>query len=168
MSFFKQEKLFSEEECKYILEKYTLLDKGLETEDAGGKRFSFVPINESEDNWLLDRLIKWAMKETQLDFDWFKAPKENKEFWMLSYGPEDIFKKHIDDVLGRKFTVGLLLNNDFIGGDFLCYENNSVHRFYNIIGNCYIFSSDLVHEVRKIIIGERHVVLMFINETQIN
>ena len=79
-----------------------------------------------------------------------------------------MFKKHNDNKHNRVYGCGLLLKNDFKGGDFIVYTpKDEIIQFNNIIGNCYLFESNLYHEVTEIIEGNRSVVLIFFRNSQI-
>jgi hypothetical protein len=166
MSLFKQEVIMTKDECDLVLKKYK--SQSQEYETGPDKNFGYVSINVFEDEWLLRILLSFVEKETNLKVEWHKPTKDFfKEFWLQTYQEGDRFNKHMDKYHGRKYALGVLLNTEFEGGDFICYKENEIHKFDKIIGNCYIFSVELVHEVTKITSGERNVLVMFVNENQI-
>lgn len=165
MITFKQKVLFTEQECDLILKTY--MDKPIdEIENTDTRKYQSKNINYNSDKWILDRFINWVENELNVKIEWSKA--EIKEFYLQSYTTGDVFKKHNDNKHNRVYGCGLLLKNDFKGGDFIVYNpKDEIIQFNNIIGNCYLFESNLYHEVTEIIEGNRSVVLIFFRNSQI-
>ena len=115
----------------------------------------------------MDRFIDWISSEIGCEIVW-DANRNSDEFYFQTYKKGDKFEKHTDNSYDRVYTIGLLLNNKFKGGNFLVdvTPDNSV-LFKNVIGNCYIIESMLKHELEEITEGERHIVLVFIKNSQI-
>jgi hypothetical protein len=66
------------------------------------------------------------------------------------------------------YSVGLLLNDGFSGGDFIVDINkNESVLFDNKIGNCYFFESKYQHELMEITNGTRHIILVFFKKQQV-
>jgi len=81
---------------------------------------------------------------------------------LFKYGQGDFFKAHIDDPntsFGRVVSVSMVLNDDFIGGEFE-FERFNV-KIKPETGNIIVFisSSPYYHEVHPIVEGTRYVAL---------
>jgi predicted 2-oxoglutarate/Fe(II)-dependent dioxygenase YbiX len=168
MSTFKQKVLFTKDECDLILQLYK--DKKTEyiQSNSDVTSFTYNALNEVTENWVLDRLIKWIESEIDVTINWNTTYK--KEFYIHSYNKGDKFAKHMDSgaQYNRVYSMGLLLNDEFEGGDFVVDINTNKSISANKqIGNCYLFDSSLQHEVKEITNGNRNVVLVFFVKEQI-
>ena len=83
------------------------------------------------------------------------------------YEPNDYFGIHDDNMDSRVFSVGVLLNDNFTGGDFILYPNDKSITLDKSAGNSYIFPVNIKHEVTKIIKGERYSLIWFLKNTNI-
>ena len=166
MGLFKQKVLFTEEECRDIINAHSSLPNHGSIKDKNSA-YMWRNLHKIEDDWILKRFISWAEDEIGYEIEW-NNNIDSDEFYFQTYKKGDRFGKHTDNKHNRAYTLGLLLNNKFEGGDFLVdvTPNNSV-LFKNVIGNCYIIESNLKHELKEIIEGERHIVLVFFKNSQI-
>jgi hypothetical protein len=64
------------------------------------------------------------------------------------------------------YGVGVVLNNNFIGGDFKLYNQNEI-VLDKVIGNTYIFDVRIEHEILPILGGERYSLLWFLQNEHI-
>jgi hypothetical protein len=170
MMTFKQKILFTQKECDLILEKY--IDKPIdEVENKDKKKYQSKYIDYNVDKWIIDRFINWIETEIDVKIDWNDSKSFNginNEVYLQSYTIGDIFKKHHDNIFNRRYTCGLLLNDDFKGGNLNVYtHNDKMMKFNDVKGNCYFFDSGLYHEVNEIIEGNRSVVLIFFTDSHI-
>jgi hypothetical protein len=62
--------------------------------------------------------------------------------------------------------VGVLLNNDFEGGDFKLYNPNEI-ILDKVIGNTYLFDVRIDHEITSILEGERYSLLWFLQSEHV-
>ena len=166
MGLFKQKVLFTEEECEHIIKTYSSLPSDGSIKKSSSS-YEWRTLSKSKDEWILDRFIDWISTEIGCEIVW-DANRNSDEFYFQTYKKGDKFEKHTDSSYDRVYTIGLLLNNKFKGGNFLVdvTPDNSV-LFKNVIGNCYIIESMLKHELEEITEGERHIVLVFIKNSQI-
>ena len=79
-----------------------------------------------------------------------------------NYKTGDYFKKHRDDLHPTQIhNIGVCLNDDYVGGEFILYEP------YEILpkkqGEMYTFESLRLHEVKKIESGERWSIIAFLH-----
>jgi hypothetical protein len=73
----------------------------------------------------------------------------------------DWFSEHNDVKENRLYAVGVVLNDDFEGGDFIL-KINGESILNKTIGNSYIFDVRINHEVTNILSGERYSLLWFL------
>ena len=66
----------------------------------------------------------------------------------------------------RVYAVGVLLNDEFDGGNFKLYNPNEI-LLNKITGNTYVFDVRVEHEITPILNGERYSLLWFIQEEHI-
>lgn len=164
MRLFKEKVLFTKDECDSIINQYSL-----STRDFFNKRCSYtsIKIDKNDNRWILDRIIKWIESEVNCNIEW-DANTDEDEFYFQSYKVGDKFEKHDDNIYNRVYTAGLLLNDGFVGGDFIVDTSPDNRKlFENKIGNCYIIESMLKHEVTEITEGYRSVVIIFFKSSQI-
>lgn len=166
MELFKEKVLFTEKECEKIIETYKCLPMHGSMKNHNSA-YMWRTLNKIEDMWILDRILNWVKDEISYTIEW-DDNKNKDEFYFQSYKKGDKFGKHDDNIHNRVYTIGVLLNDKFEGGNFLVdvTSNNSV-LFKNIIGNCYLMSSNLKHELEEITDGERHIILVFLKNSQI-
>ena len=160
-----QKVLFTKEECNLILEQY--INKPInQTENNNNAKYSAKNMTYENDAWILDKFIEWIQTELNINVNWNGG--SIKEFYLQSYQLGDRFKKHHDNKHNRVYAAGLLLNDDYLGGDFIVdNDKNTPITFNKIIGNCYLFESYLTHEVTEITEGNRNVVLIFLESSQL-
>jgi hypothetical protein len=162
---FKQKILFSKEECDSILKRYIVKPIG-EIKQQKHRSYISKKIDWVKDSWILDRLINWIETELNIKIDWDNT--SFKEFYLQSYNEGDKFETHSDNVYNRAYGMGVLLNDTFEGGEFIVHLSNSESvTFDKKIGNCYLFHSHLLHEVKVITKGNRNVLLLFLQNSQI-
>ena len=166
MRVFKQKILFTAEECNSIINRYNNLPISCEV-SRDNCSYTSICIDKTENRWILDRVITWIESELNCKIDWDSSTDED-EFYFQFYKKGDRFEKHDDNVYNRVYTTGILLNDDFGGGDFIVDTSpDSSELFENKIGNCYIIESMLKHEVTEITEGYRNIVIIFFKSSQI-
>lgn len=164
MQIFKQKVLFTEAECNRILNLYhnTSLDGYSKTKSS---TYGWINLDEIANKWILERFINWVEFEVNCKVNWGDDIKN--EFYFQKYETGDKFEKHTDAKHNRIYTTGLLLNNDFSGGEFVVDTSNNTEVFENKVGNCYMIESILEHQLKEIIKGTRSIVLIFFKKSQI-
>jgi len=149
-----QKVLFSKEECKLILD---LVKSNFQNWNLKDRNFNSEAIDYSlETIWLFDKLKSFVENETDIKF---KNIKKQIHFHKFNKG--DWFGKHTDIRDNRLYAVGVLLNDNFEGGDFKLYNNKEV-TLDKIQGNTYIFDVRIEHEITHILKGERYSLLWFL------
>ncbi len=78
------------------------------------------------------------------------------------YKEGDYFKKHKDNLYPTQIhNIGVCLNDDYVGGEFVLYEPDEVLPKKQ--GELYTFRSLRYHEVKEITNGERWSIICFLH-----
>ena len=161
--------IFTKEECDYIVglkNKYPLLGENGRWEEFDDFRYKFYTLEYASDiDWVIKRLCDFF--ESQMGLNIFVRPtKLNLHY----YTEGDEFGKHIDTGTPiKEWNVGIILNEDFDGGDYLVFdENDEPIVIDKKIGNVCIYQSQTPHQVTPITKGERWAVAMFIHKFRMN
>ena len=126
------------------------------------RKYDSQPINYSLDTkWLFDKLKDFVEKETNIEIRTIK-----KTIHFHKFTNDDWFGKHNDVRDNRLYAVGVLLNDDFEGGDFKMYNPNEI-ILDKVIGNTYLFDVRIKHEITPILDGERYSLLWFLENEHI-
>ena len=154
-----QKIIFSKEECKSII---SYNETHITNWRMNDRKYNSQPINYSlETNWLFDKLKTFVETETNIEI--IKI-KQTIHFHTFIKG--DWFGKHNDIRDNRVYAVGILLNDDFEGGDFKLHTPNEI-ILNKAIGNTYIFDVRTIHEITPILEGERYSLLWFLQNEHI-
>ena len=168
---FYQEILFNKEECNQIINLIKNLPKIDGKSKYGGNDKTNVSFDEykisdtNENYWFMNKIKLFIEKKLKIKLNFI-----NNDAHILSYGINDGFSKHIDYNSNgdepRIYTVGLLLNNEYSGGNLLVYDTEKM-ILNKQIGNCYIFDTTTPHEVEKITKGRRYTIILHIKNSEI-
>lgn len=168
---FYQEVRFNKEECSEIIKLIETTPKIDGKNKYGGDDRTEVSFNEykiedSESNkWFMDRIKQFVEGSLKI-----KLIKLNNDVHILCYGINDGFSKHIDyNPMGdesRVYTLGLLLNTDYEGGNLIIYDKEKI-TLYKKEGNLYLFDTTVPHEVEKITRGIRYALIIHIKKSEI-
>lgn len=154
-----QKVLFSKEECDLIK---NLLKINSQSWNLKNRNYNSEVINHSsETEWLFNKLKEFVKTETDIQIGIMK-----KQIHFHKFIKGDWFGKHNDVRDKRLYAVGVLLNDNFDGGDFKLY-NPSEQILNKILGNTYIFDVRIEHEITPIIKGERYSLLWFLQNENI-
>jgi hypothetical protein len=165
----KQSILFSKEECDYIIglkNKYPLLGENGRWDEFDDFRYKFYALEYPNDiDWVIKRMCDYFEKEMNLHI--FHRPNKLN---LHHYTIGDEFGKHIDTGTPiKEWNVGIILNEDFDGGDYLVFdENDNPIVIDKKIGNVCIYQSQTPHQVTPITNGERWAIAMFIHKFRMN
>jgi hypothetical protein len=155
----KEKILFNKEECKSII---SYNDNHITNWIMGDRKYNSQPINYSLDTkWLFDKLKDFVETETNIQI---RTIKKTIHFHKFTKG--DWFGKHNDIRDGRIYAVGVLLNDNFEGGDFKLYNPDEI-VLDKVIGNTYLFDVRIDHEITPILDGERYSLLWFLENEHI-
>jgi hypothetical protein len=165
MQVLNQKILFTKEECDDIINTYTSLPI-TGTGDDTFQKYVYRDVNYETHGWIIERFIKWIETETSCKIEW--GLSTHKEFYFQTYIAGDKFMKHNDSKYDRLYSVGLLLNDEFSGGDFIVdISKNQSMLFDNTVGNCYFFEARHEHELKEVTNGIRHIILVFFKKQQV-
>lgn len=153
----KEKILFSEEECQSIIWDET---KNINNHSyVSDRRYNSQPINYSEDTkWIFEKISEFFQEETKL-----KITTVKNKIHFHKFVAGDWFGKHNDAIDNRVYAVGVLLNENFEGGDFKLYNPNE-YTLNKTVGNAYIFEVNIDHEITPILSGERYSLLWFLQK----
>ena len=155
-----QQTIFTIDECNAIINLIKTDNRYWDSNDRNYK--SLLILNEVHTNWIFEKLKKFFEEQTGISII-----EVRPELHFHIYEPNDYFGIHDDNMDSRVFSVGVLLNDNFDGGDFILYPNNKTIRLDKSVGNSYIFPVNIKHEVTKIIKGERYSLIWFLKNTNI-
>jgi hypothetical protein len=154
-----QKVLFTEDECKNIINLNK--NKSQSWEDSDRLYESLLIQYNSETMWLFDRLKSFFEDITKI-----KMTNLKKDIHYHIFKTNSYFGLHSDDLGNRMYSVGVLLNNNFVGGDFVLYDKDGL-ILNKTAGNTYIFDVSIKHEITKIMDGERYSIIWFIKNDNI-
>lgn len=155
----KEKVLFSQKECELIMKLSKINHQEWKSKD---RSYNSLVLNYNENTaWLFDKLKTFFELETQINI--FKL-KPYIHFHKYISG--DWFGRHNDIRGNRIYAVGVLLNDEFEGGDFKLY-NPTEHILNKVVGNSYIFDVTIDHEIIPILNGERYSLLWFLERDNI-
>jgi len=155
----KENILFSKEECKNIVDENQSYETNWNMID---RNYNSYTIEYSLNNqWVFDKLKSFFELQTNLKFI---KNKEQIHFHKFIKG--DWFGIHNDVREKRLYAVGVLLSDNFEGGEFKLYNPNEI-ILNKEIGNTYVFDVRIKHEITPILKGERYSLLWFLESGNI-
>jgi hypothetical protein len=151
--------LFSKKECDKIIEIHKVNSQKWKNYDREYKSFSIILNEETE--WIFYRMKAFFEEESGIVMHTIK-----NEVHFHVFETNDWFGIHNDLRDNRLFSLGVLLNDDFEGGDFKLYNPNEI-KLNKEKGNSYLFDVSISHEVTPIKNGVRYSLIWFIQNTNI-
>lgn len=154
-----QEVLFTKDECDSII---SLAKANFQTWENVDREYKSASIRLDENTtWIFERLKTFFENHT-------KHPiiKLKEEIHFHIFKVDDWFGIHNDARDNRLFSVGVLLNDNFTGGDFKLYTSGELILNKNV-GNAYIFNVNVPHEITPIKLGTRYSLIWFIQNYNI-
>lgn len=155
-----QKQIFSKDECNTIINKIKKIET-YEWQRPDRKYTSSQIYKSNETIWIFDKLK-----------DYFECETNNKlldnieKIHFHKFAVNDFFNEHNDLRDERLFSIGVILNNEYEGGEFVLYGNEKISINKNI-GNCYIFDAGIQHEILKVTSGVRYTMIVFIKKDNI-
>ena len=152
-----QKNFFTKEECEKILEIKNKVSKyeGKDKYNLDGKGVYFNEYwlsNSIEDiKWITDKLIQFIDETIKI-----KINKINSDIAILEYNVGDKLGMHNDYNKSqhdfRVYTIGILLNIDWEGGDFIIIDSKTNEKtiLEKNIGNTYLFDALSPHMVDEV------------------
>lgn len=150
----KQEILFNDDECDEIIK----LPKNNHQKWKGSNRkYDSFSIDISDENiWIFDRLKRFFEGSIKTEISSIK-----KQIHYHEFSEGDFFSVHNDNRDNRIYSVGVLLNDNFEGGNFNLYNPDLVTLDKNQ-GNAYIFDVNISHEITTVVSGKRLSLIWFL------
>jgi hypothetical protein len=137
----KEELFFNKIECDRII---SLTKYNQQNWQFSDRRYDSMAIDYNNDSkWLFDKLKLFFESNTDLSL-----LKLKNQIHFHKFIKGDWFDKHNDVNEKRLYAVGVLLNDDFEGGDFKLYNPNEITPILN--GERYSLLWFLQHEHIKI------------------
>lgn len=173
-----QEKIFTKEECDKIISFQNIyLDLIFRSKepsiDLENRRIEHVGavikskklgkfynvwdiVNNSESEWMFEKLLIWFSKISKIECNPNKKPYGCS---LHKYSKGDSFTKHIDLNINfpeRRWNLGIQLNEDYDGGQYVCYDENDKEIVLNKeVGTAIAYNATTLHEIKEILNGER-------------
>jgi hypothetical protein len=135
------------------------------------RSYHYLTLNSQQKKIFLMKILKWF--ETTSDIKLRSYFEDLYDAYMIYYKPNDFFSKHRDNQYIsnhnkiRKYVLGFHLNNDYIGGEYCLYENDSMQIINNEPGLVYAFESEIEHEIKPVSFGERRGIVLFIDKDKL-
>jgi len=108
-------------------------------------------------NWIFVKMLDFFTNKTGI-----KIKTQLDILHIHKYKVGDYFKKHKDNLYPTQIhNIGVCLNDDYVGGEFVLYEPDEVLPKKQ--GELYTFESLRLHEVKKIESGERWSIIAFLH-----
>ena len=180
-----QEKIFTKEECDKILS-YTKIYTDLpfrkleprldlnnrrinefvkmENGKKLGKFFNVWDIvNDAETEWMFEKLFNWFLMVSKIE----RNPNNKPAVCSLhKYSKGDSFMKHKDyneKWPNRRWNLGIQLNEDYTGGEYICYDTNDKEIVLSKeVGTAIAYDASTFHEIKEIVDGERWSIVLTI------
>ena len=155
---------FSKEECNKIIN-LTLEIKG-NYRDVNSKNverprekisYTYYNIYRNESvKWVFDKITEYLLVEQNVEIT-----KPFEVIHLHKYVAGNEFERHSDIYYpNQKLNVGVCLNDDYEGGDFILYGPKEI--IPKKAGTIYSFRNTREHEVTKIESGIRYALIMFL------
>jgi hypothetical protein len=169
-----QKNFFTKKECEKILEIKNKVSKyeGKDKYNLDGKGVYFNEYwlsNSIEDiKWITDKLIQFIEESIKV-----KINKINSDIAILEYNVGDKLGMHNDYNKSqhdfRVYTIGVLLNIDWEGGDFIIIDSKTNEKIIleKNIGNTYLFDALSPHMVDEVKGGVRYSLIAHIRNSEI-
>jgi hypothetical protein len=142
---------FTKEECTQIISLSNTLPKNRRDESPRPISYDFYSIGfNSETDWIFKRMDEYLSSIIEVD-----VIKNLDAIHLFNYSKGDRFVRHRDIYYENQiYNVGVCLNDDYQGGDFILYEPE-----YKVlpkqIGEIYTFKHSYEHEVLEVVEGNR-------------
>jgi len=142
---------FTKNECDSIINLSNTLQKTERNEFPRPISYDFYSIGyNNETKWIFDRLDSYFTETTGIE-----VVKSLDAVHLFDYSVGDRFGRHRDIYyVNQIHNIGVCLNEDYEGGDFVLYEPQYV-VLPKKTGQIYTFKHSLEHEVLEVTHGNR-------------
>jgi hypothetical protein len=129
-----------------------------------------IPIND-DTKWFYDKIYSWFISVSGVKIDKnVYLNNSNSAHKLHEYVVGDKFDLHIDkseDTLDRIWNLGIQLNSNYSGGDYICYLKENPILISKEIGNVVAYTSDTLHEITEITDGIRYSLVIKIHSWEL-
>lgn len=141
---------FTNDECNSIVNLSSTLQRVERDESPRPISYDFYSIGWSESTkWIFDRLDLFFTQFTGIE-----VVKQLDAIHLFDYSIGDRFGKHRDVYYpGQIWNIGVCLNDDYEGGDFVLYS--PYKTLPKVKGEIYTFECKQEHEVLEVTKGHR-------------
>lgn len=154
---------FSKNEIEKILNYINSIEE-FDSSDISNKQSRHykykVITNNSETKWIFDTIDEYFKEK-----DYIEIIKPLNVLYFHKYETGDFFIRHVDTDYAIH-NVGVCLNDDYEGGDFIVYNPKEI--LPKSQGAIYDFNSKREHEVTPILKGERMSIIGFFQKENLN
>lgn len=187
---FYQEVIFTEEECKKIIEYSKIYPASAEKRKLEskidiktgrvdllfpsingkkeGKAFFVYDIDRDENtNWIFKKLLNWFQKVSDIQLK--ETPTVNG-LTLLNYKVGDFFMRHMDiyeNFEWRRWTLNVQLCDEYKGGDYVLYLDDKEVILNKAVGNTIAYWAGTEHEIKEIEEGERWSIVCSVGKNMI-
>lgn len=155
-----QKEIFSKDECDTIIDSVKKIET-FEWQKPDRKYTSSQIYKSNETIWIFDKLKNYFESETNN-----KLLNNIERIHFHKFTINNFFNIHNDLRDERLFSIGVILNDEYEGGEFVLYGNEKT-LINKTIGNCYIFDAGIPHEILEITNGTRYSIIVFIKKDNI-
>jgi predicted 2-oxoglutarate/Fe(II)-dependent dioxygenase YbiX len=152
--------MFTKSECEKIINYRNLYQKNHSKKYFKTDKISYHVWNilkNQNTNWIFEKIFKFYEETTKN-----KIIQEIEVLHLHHFIKGDKFPKHRDtDIKSQVYNIGVCLNEDYSGGDFILYDPYTI--LPKKTGTIYGFESAIDHEVTEIQNGERWSLICFLH-----
>ena len=129
-----------------------------------------IPINE-DTIWFYDKIYTWFINISSVKLNkdiYFNNP--NAAHKLHEYVIGDKFDLHMDkneNNLDRIWNLGIQLNSNYNGGDYICYNKETPIFISKETGNVVAYTSDTLHQITEITNGNRYSMVIKIHSWEL-
>ena len=130
-----------------------------------------IPTND-ETMWFYDKIYDWFINVSGVPLD--KTISADMAHKLHEYVVGDKFDLHVDadprdpGMATRIWNLGIQLNSDYTGGDYICYDkNNNPIYISKETGTVAAYESDVPHKITEILEGSRYTMVIKVHTWQL-
>lgn len=161
-----QKKIFTESECDKIISLTNYLKKIDDTYINNVKRVRSKFVCEKNENtdWIFDKLKSFFESESG-----YLVTEIEKSLSICLYEKNCFHGYHSDCKHQNVFGIGVILNDNFVGGEKYFYTSNvSKVKINTSIGNTFIYNINFFNEVSEVTHGHVYMIEFFIKQNHID
>jgi hypothetical protein len=163
----KTERVFTQEECDEIISFNEIYVRDFHTNNSEEKQHTILykanmlPKNPKT-NFVYKKLFDFF--ERVSSFSLYRYPTE---VYLMKYEAGDRFVKHVDFKYNRVFSLGIQLNQAYVGGNYKAYMNNQEYIIDKTPGTTYCMEVSTLHEIEEITEGVRYSLVTFVHSSDL-